>query len=185
MKKQSTAIIAAITSLLLLSGCAGTSKGAYSGNIADDTEVSEGTAGSGLAPAAAVNPGFSDAGGIDDERKNPNSLVNRRIVYFDYDKSEVREEALPILQAHAELLSRNPVLGVILSGNTDDRGSNEYNLALGQRRANAVRDILASFGVPTSQMESLSFGETQPVATGQNEHDWQLNRRVEIRYTDE
>lgn len=113
------------------------------------------------------------------------ALLRRRLVYFDYDKSVVRDGDVQVLQAHAQFLSGDRALGVVLSGHADERGSNEYNLALGQRRANAVREILSFYGAGESQMEALSFGEEQPRAQGQTETAWQENRRVEIRYTDE
>lgn len=186
MKKQHFAALSLVVSALLVSGCAGT-KGSYSGNIEDD-RVTEGSvsAGPGSAVGGATSPGFNEtAPPVDDDRKDDTSLLQKRLVYFDYDKSVVREEALPILHAHAEFLRRNRGLGIVLGGHADERGSNEYNLALGQRRANAVRDILAADGVSSGQIEPLSFGEEQPRAQGQSEAAWQENRRVEIRYTDE
>ena len=121
---------------------------------------------------------------VDDDRQ-ADSLLDQRLVFFDFDSSLVRSEFLPVLSAHADFLVRNPGLGVILEGHADNRGSNEYNLALGQRRANAIRDILLSSGVSLGQMETLSFGEEEPRAFGNNEEAWAENRRVEIRYNDE
>ena len=92
---------------------------------------------------------------------------------------------MAILEAHADFLVRSPNKSLALEGNTDDRGSNEYNLSLGQRRADAVRDVMLANGVSEAQIETLSFGEEAPVALGQTEAAWAENRRVEIRYHDE
>ncbi|MCH9758790.1 MAG: OmpA family protein [Proteobacteria bacterium] len=186
MKKQNFASLATIFFALVLTGCAA-SKGAYSGNIEDDRSgeaglapVSAGTAGK------ASSPGFVKSSTIDDERTSTDSLLQKRIIYFDYDKSAVRDEALPILHTHAEFLNnKGGAIGIVLGGHADNRGSNEYNLALGQRRANAVRDIFLSYGASANDIEAISFGEEQPRAQGDNESAWQENRRVEIRYTDE
>lgn len=188
MKKYNWTVLATVAAALMLSGCAG-SKGAYSGDIRDD-DVTEGTVSvSELVDddVVAVEPEFLEPPVEieNDVREEPGTLTQERIVYFDYDKAVVRGEDMPILQAHAEFLSRNRGLLVVLGGHADERGSNEYNLALGQRRADAVRDILLELGVLPRQMESLSFGEERPRASGQNETAWQENRRVEIRYTDE
>lgn len=184
MKKHKIAA-AAITAALLVSGCATATKGSYSGSIADD-QVTEGTAGaSGNAVTESPSLTFQQDALVEDSRQSPDSLLSKRIIYFDYDKSVVREEAFSILSAHADFTLKNRSIGIILEGHADERGSNEYNLALGQRRADAVRDLLASYGVSPAQMESLSLGEERPRATGSNEAAWQENRRVEIRYTDE
>lgn len=184
MKKYKLTAFAAVTAALLLSGCA-SNKGAYSGDIQDD-EVTTGEVSASASTSTGSAASSSQAAApAKDEREGGNSLLQQRVVYFDYDKSFVREGDLPILHAHGDFLARNSGLGVVLSGHTDERGSNEYNLALGQRRADAVRDVLLTFGVSSDQIESLSFGEEQPAAEGQNETAWQLNRRVDIRYTDE
>lgn len=158
----------------------------------DSSRAPDADAGSGLGEAGdtqdsgdAQDPKFIDPpAGVDDDRQ-ADSLLDQRLVFFDFDSSLVRSEFLPVLSAHADFLVRNPGLGVILEGHADNRGSNEYNLALGQRRANAIRDILLSGGVSLGQMETLSFGEEEPRAFGNNEEAWAENRRVEIRYNDE
>lgn len=187
MKTHSLAVFAACAAGLLLAGCA-TDKGAYSGNIQDDNLTQGSVAASSAGGAAVSNDTatFKPTAVLkDDTRSDDSSLLSTRIVFFDYDKSVVREDALPVLLAHAGFLSNNPSINVLLAGHADERGSNEYNLALGQRRADAVRDILASYGVSAGQMETLSFGEEYPRAEGHDEAAWQENRRVEIRYSDE
>jgi peptidoglycan-associated lipoprotein len=187
MKKQLLALVVLGT---LLSGCTA-SKGSYSGSIRDDEAEKEGAMASSSAPVEDVagevsSPEFASLPKeVDDERQSSDNLLDTRVVYFDFDKSLVREEFVPVVFAHAQFLLRNRDKGIVLGGHADSRGSNEYNLALGQRRADAVRDLMLAHGVQDSQLESLSFGEESPVASGEDEEAWQLNRRVEIRYTDE
>ncbi|BAP55062.1 peptidoglycan-associated lipoprotein [Thioploca ingrica] len=110
------------------------------------------------------------------------SMPSERVIHFDYDMSDIRPEARAILEQNATYLSGNPNTQVRLEGHADERGSREYNLALGERRAESAKGALMSLGVSGNQITTLSYGEEQPVALGHNEHDWQLNRRVEIIY---
>lgn len=113
---------------------------------------------------------------------DPNSLLSKRVIYFDFDRAEILADQRAIVQAHAEYLAANRNVRVVLEGHTDERGSREYNMGLGERRANAVRSFLTLNGVSTSQIEVVSYGEERPVAMGQDESSWRLNRRVEIVY---
>jgi len=106
----------------------------------------------------------------------------QRIVYFDYDSFEVKPEATQLLEANARYLNANRNVRVALEGHTDERGGREYNLALGQKRAEAVRRAMSLLGVPDSQMEAVSFGEEKPAQTGADESAWAKNRRVELTY---
>lgn len=114
--------------------------------------------------------------------KDPNSLLSKRRVMFDYDSSAIRDEFRTMLEAHAQYLKSNKAAKVILQGNTDERGSREYNLALGQRRAESVFKALNLLGVPEGQMEAVSLGEEKPIAEGHDETAWAQNRRTEILY---
>ena len=105
-----------------------------------------------------------------------------RIVYFDYDSFEVRPEFMGALEANAKYLKANSNRKVGLEGHTDERGGREYNLALGQKRAEAVRRSLALLGVSDAQMEAVSFGEEKPAAFGTDEASYAKNRRVELTY---
>ena len=118
-----------------------------------------------------------------DELDNPDSPLSKRVVYFDYDSSTVRPEDQPILEAHATYLADHPNVTVRLEGNTDERGSREYNLALGERRAIAVRQILMLQGASIHQFEIVSYGEERPADDGHDEAAWAKNRRVRIVYT--
>jgi peptidoglycan-associated lipoprotein len=99
-------------------------------------------------------------------------------VFFDYDKYNLREDSRRTLQENARLMREHPEFSVVLEGHTDERGTREYNLALGQRRADAVRQYLIDLGVPGSQMRTISYGEERPFDPGSNEGAWSLNRRV-------
>lgn len=103
------------------------------------------------------------------------------VVYFDFDKYDLTPEARAILLAHAEKL-KGASTSVRLEGHADERGSREYNMALGEKRAKAVRDFLALQGVKAASLETVSYGEERPVATGHDETSYSQNRRVEVKY---
>ncbi len=105
-----------------------------------------------------------------------------RIVYFDFDSYTIKPEFQQLLDAHARFLKADPSRRVALEGHTDERGGHEYNLALGQKRSEAVRRALSLLGVPDSQMEAVSFGMEKPADPGHDESAWSQNRRVEITY---
>lgn len=104
------------------------------------------------------------------------------VVFFDYDSFVIRAEARPIIASHAQFLQANKQRKASLEGHTDDRGGREYNLALGQKRADAVRQALSLLGVPESQLEAVSFGKEKLLSEGGSDIDQAKNRRVEIRY---
>ena len=105
-----------------------------------------------------------------------------RIVYFDYDSYVVKPEFQSIIEAHARFLRANPNRRVAIEGHTDERGGREYNLALGQRRSEAVRRALGLLGVGDAQVEAVSFGKEKPAVPGGDEESWARNRRAEIAY---
>jgi peptidoglycan-associated lipoprotein len=111
-----------------------------------------------------------------------NMLYRERSVYFDYDGSALREQDKRIVEAHGTYLASNPALHVRVEGNTDERGSSEYNLALGQRRAEVVKSALLVIGVRDAQIEAVSFGKEKPRATAHEEAAWAQNRRADIAY---
>ena len=120
-----------------------------------------------------------------DPRKDPASPLSKRSIYFDFDSFVVKDEYRPTLEAHAGYLKSKRDARVILQGNADDRGSREYNLALGQKRAEAVRKALSVLGVSDSQMEAISLGEEKPRNTGNTEAAYAENRRTDVVYGDE
>ena len=105
-----------------------------------------------------------------------------RSVYFDLDRYTVRADGEPVVRAHSDFLNKNRNQHVLLQGNTDERGTAEYNLALGQRRSEAVKNAMSALGVNTSQIEAVSFGKEKPKAIGSNEAAWAENRRVDFVY---
>jgi peptidoglycan-associated lipoprotein len=117
--------------------------------------------------------------------KDPSNILSKRSVYFDYDSNIVKDEFKPLITAHAKYLSQNRSAHATVQGNTDERGSREYNLALGQRRAEAVKQMMQLLGASPSQIDTVSFGEEKPRAEGHDEAAWQQNRRADIVYQGE
>ncbi len=117
-----------------------------------------------------------------DELSDPNSPLAKRIVYFDFDKSDIKPEARQVIEHHSKYLSANANTRIVLQGHGDERGTREYNLSLGERRARAVQQVMTLMGVSSSQLELVSYGEERPAAMGHDEGAWALNRRVELVY---
>jgi peptidoglycan-associated lipoprotein len=117
-----------------------------------------------------------------DPLNDPASILAKRSVYFPFDVSAVQDADKPILEAHGKYLSEHADRKVRVVGNADERGSNEYNLALGQRRAESVKKMLELGGAKASQIETVSYGEEKPVCTEHNEACWSQNRRGDIKY---
>jgi len=113
---------------------------------------------------------------------DPKSLLAQRSVFFDFDRYVIRPEFVPMVEAHGSFLAKNTARGIVIEGHADERGSREYNLALGQRRADAVKSRLTLLGVGAARVETVSFGEERPRAVGQNEEAWAQNRRADIVY---
>ena len=121
----------------------------------------------------------SSARGVNGEGSGP---LSRKIIYFDFDKSEIKPEYAEIVTTAAHNLTANPKMKMKLEGNTDERGTREYNIGLGERRAQAVRRALMLQGVAESQVSTVSFGAERPAAEGDDEAAWAKNRRVEVVY---
>jgi peptidoglycan-associated lipoprotein len=144
------------------------------------TTTTTGSADSGVKGSAL--PGTSAAA---DPRKDPANPLSKRSIYFDFDSFEVKDEYRPTIEAHAGYLKANRAARVILQGNADERGSREYNLALGQKRAEAVRKVMGVMGVADAQMEAVSFGEEKLRNPGTTEEAHAENRRTDVVYGDE
>jgi len=117
-----------------------------------------------------------------DPLKDAKGALAQRSFYFDLDSYTLKAEAQPVVEAHAKFLNSNKGRKVIIQGNTDERGGREYNLALGQKRAEAVRKSLSLLGVSDAQMEAVSFGKEKPKAEGHDETSWAENRRADLVY---
>ena len=130
--------------------------------------------------AAAPDPrDYTDVRNFD----NPESLLSKRVIYFDFDKSTVRPEFRSIVQAHAAYLASSSSSRMTLEGHADERGTREYNLGLGERRGNAVSGLMSAQGGRGSQLNVVSYGEERPTCRVSDEECWGMNRRVEIVYT--
>ncbi len=190
--------LAVVTSILIgLSGCSTLSgsksdtdtmngsdvvvedRNAESSGMGGDSTASGSEFGEGAETQVIVGEGQYEGEGMLDD---PNSPLANRIIYFEYDSSAVRAEDVATLEAHAAYLGEHINVTVRLVGHTDDRGAREYNLALGERRALAIRQILMLQGASVQQFEVTSFGEERPAVDGIDETARQQNRRVEINY---
>ena len=141
------------------------------------TEVGADSAGAGSDAANAGNVGS------DDEAAGPQGgLLAKRVIYFDFDSSDIKGDGTDIVAAHAKYLASHAGTRVRLEGNTDARGSREYNIGLGERRAQAVRRALLLQGATESQLATVSYGAERPAVAGNDEAAWSKNRRVEIVY---
>ena len=168
-------MIAALALLLVVTGCSSSKTKTDKESTAVDNQtgaVSTGVASQSTAGMDALN-----------DPSNPlYNLLQERVIYFEYDKSEIQEQYRAVIEAHATYLSQNPQVTVTLEGHADERGSREYNLALGERRAMAVERQFSVLGVTASQIRNVSYGEERPISAGHDESSWGLNRRVEIIY---
>jgi len=132
-------------------------------------------------PSAKVAP-IQPSGVQGDPLRDPNSTLSKRSVFYDFDKYEVKDEYRPILQAHGKYLAEHRGAKMLVQGNCDERGSREYNIALGQRRAAGVKRVLVLMGATDSQVEPVSLGEEKPRCTEHSEGCWQQNRRSDMLY---
>lgn len=133
---------------------------------------------------ASTNGSSTQANGVSADDAQRNALAQKRSIYFALDEYSVENDGKNVVQAHAAFLSKNPAQKVTIEGNADEQGSREYNLALGQKRAHAVKTAMTVLGVKDAQIETVSWGEERPVATGHSEEAWSKNRRADIKYGD-
>ena len=155
--------------------------GATTGGAAGSGVAGSAT-GSGAAGAGSAGAG---AGAGSAALRDPNNILSKRSIYFDYDSDAVKDEYRSLLEAHARYLQQNRNARMVIQGNTDERGSREYNIALGQRRADAVRQLMRVLGASEAQIETVSFGEEKPKNPGHDEAAWTENRRADIVYSGE
>lgn len=135
------------------------------------------------AGAVSTQPSADNVAQVNvDPLNDPNSPLAKRSIYFDFDSYSVKDEYQALMQQHAQYLKSHPQRHVLIQGNTDERGTSEYNLALGQRRSQAVMSGLETLGVQASQLEAVSLGKEKPVALGHDEDSWAQNRRADLVY---
>ena len=182
IQMRKTLMLLVLASVLALTACSGkkvkpvtgaggdavasTQTGAQTGGAGGSTSGTRGTEGS------TANGALGPSG----------ELGSQRVIYFDFDNSDIRPEFVDVVAAHGRFLANNPAVRVRLEGHTDERGSREYNIALGERRAQTVRRALALQGVKESQIATVSYGEERPAVAGSDELAYSKNRRVEIFY---
>ena len=146
------------------------------------------TAGTTTAPIGGVSGGAgAPASGATSAAalKDPRNILSKRNIYFDYDQFTVKDEYKAIVEAHAKYLQANRGARAIIQGNTDERGTREYNIALGQKRADAVKNLMLLLGATEIQIETVSFGKEKPRREGHDESSWAENRRADIVHAGE
>ena len=141
-----------------------------------------GVGGSGV---TTVNADGRTPGAAYPELKDPKNILSKRSVLFDYNSYVIKDEYRSLVEAHAKFLTSHPSVKMLIQGNTDERGSREYNLALGQKRSDAVKKALTLLGVSESQLESVSLGEEKPSCGDASESCWSANRRGDMLYSGE
>ena len=175
----STLIIAA--HIALLSACASNIPLDEPAPPSSSASTQGNTPGSG-----ATSTGVGSVARVDTTQNSANTTAKtppvQRSIYFDYDSFVIKDEYKNVLESNTRFINNNKTLRVVIEGNTDERGGREYNLALGQKRAEAVKRAMTLLGVPENQIEAISFGKEKPKAMGSNEAAWAENRRSDINY---
>ena len=190
MKNATRSALALAAALALLAGCETTPSTATTAAAPVETR-SVGAAGAGAAGAGGASAGAtpqSKVATVDLARPQGGAAgtallaaPTQRIVYFDFDSFVIKDDYKALIDGHAKALTGNPGKRMVIEGHTDERGGREYNLALGQKRAEAVVRTLTLLGATDKQLEAVSFGEERPAATGADESAWARNRRAELK----
>ena len=180
------ATFALASAAILTAGCGSNVKLDENANKGAPVE-NRGAAGSGSGSAGAAGSSVPSERpvaqvNLPDPLNDPSGPLAKRSIYFDYDSFVVKDDFRGVVEAHSRYLTSNKSRKVVIQGNTDERGGREYNLALGQKRAEAVRRAMIALGVADSQIKSVSFGEEKPKATGSDEAAYAENRRADIAY---
>jgi peptidoglycan-associated lipoprotein len=180
-------ILAALCALVVV-GCSSTPT-TETGAPVEDKSGSTVVPGASTSGAGTGNVSGSNTGAgsmsVGNPLRDPNSPLSKRSVYFDFDSFVVKDEYRPLVEAHARYLQQNRTARMTIQGNTDERGSREYNIALGQKRADAVKRMMLLLGATDGQIETVSFGEERPKNSGHDEPAWAENRRDDILYAGE
>ncbi len=180
--------------LALYLAIAGLAAGCASSDRKTDAPVTDRSGGSSTSQPSQAGSGGSagsttrpqQSGSVaGDPLRDPNSPLAKRSVFFDYDSNAVKDEYRGLVQAHSRYMGDKRDSRIRIEGNADERGSREYNLALGQRRAESVKRVMTVLGVSEGRIETTSYGEEKPVATGHDEQSWAQNRRADIKYAGE
>ncbi|HZQ72487.1 MAG TPA: peptidoglycan-associated lipoprotein Pal [Burkholderiales bacterium] len=179
MRAVLIAALTAAAAAAFLAGCTTTPSSEQSPAGVEERKPAEGT----TIPKVDVTgkPSGSEFAAL----KDPNNILSKRSVYFDFDKFEVKDEYRPLVEAHAKFLREHPTAKMLIQGNADERGSREYNVGLGQRRSDSVKKMLSLLGVKDDQMEAVSLGEEKPKCSEHAEECWAQNRRDDMLYNGE
>lgn len=185
MRFNKTYLALAMTAILVTTGCSSTDEE----GLAESTQGTDAST-SGYADGSMSGSQFGSGSGLGSgsgsnlgpEFSDPNNPLSKQVIYFELDSSQVKQDYVPVVAAHARYLASHPNQHVILSGHADERGSSEYNIALGEQRAKSVERMMRSQGVTAGQLEVVSYGEEKPATGGHDESAWQMNRRVEVGY---
>lgn len=176
-------------SLVVLGGCSSTETQPEEPDYDESATSEESEGDGGEAYGAGDGDGVSSEDMTDEERAEKEreeveekAMQAQNTIYFDFDSADVRRESQEVLEAHAAYLAQDDSVSVVLEGHTDERGSSEYNMALGERRAKSVERFLKVNDVNGDQIETVSYGEEKPAVDESNEEAWAENRRVEIQY---
>ncbi|MGH6612032.1 MAG: peptidoglycan-associated lipoprotein Pal [Burkholderiaceae bacterium] len=177
--RYSRAALAATAFAFTLAGCSSVNLDEQKPAPIVDATATTGTTGTDPRAVASVD---AQAGRGLDPFNDPNNPLSKRSIFFDFDSFVVKSEYQPVVQTHGNYLGTNKQRRVTVEGHTDERGGREYNLALGQKRAEAVKQRLMLLGVTDTQIETVSFGEEKPRGSGASEDAWAQNRRADINY---
>lgn len=180
--------VAMMLVVMLLAGCSSTEDKA--GGFVDETAgidkpengVTTQSLGDSALSGSELNGGNGANGSDGMNGAGQGGSGSTKTIYFMYDSSQVMEEFVPVIAQYAQNLKANPSRHLVISGHTDERGSREYNVALGEQRAKTVERMLTLQGVSAAQIETVSYGEEKPASEGHDESAWQLNRRAELDY---
>jgi peptidoglycan-associated lipoprotein len=178
-------LIFSVAALALLAGCASKDVKEQAGAAVEERKPSVEDIKPVKPDSGAVVKSIETKPVIANPLKDPGSILSKRSVYYDYDSAVIKDEFKPLVTAHARYLTQTRAAKITIQGNTDERGSREYNIALGQRRADSVRQMMMLLGAQEIQIETVSFGEEKPRATGSDEASHSENRRSDIVYAGE
>ncbi|HQR11952.1 MAG TPA: peptidoglycan-associated lipoprotein Pal [Casimicrobiaceae bacterium] len=177
-------LIAAVMAAIL-AGCSTQPSAPVDDQSTDAAAAAAAASKSGATTSGVTTAGVSGASsgsGTSNALRDPNNILSKRSVYFDFDSFVVEDKYKALIEAHAKYLANNKTAKVTLQGHTDERGSREYNIALGQKRAEAVKRVMILMGAQEVVIETVSYGKEKPKREGHDEAAWAENRRVDIVY---
>jgi peptidoglycan-associated lipoprotein len=181
MRANLKLFLSAIAAAALIAGCTTTPEDTTSAPVTDAKPGAIKPGGE-AAPKPIARVDITGKGQEGTDPRVKQGALARRSIYYDYDQFDIRDEYRGLVEAHAKYLRENPAARILIQGNTDERGSREYNVGLGQRRSDGVKKMLVLLGARDNQIESVSLGEEKPQSEGHNEDAWSKNRRSDILY---